>query len=119
MAITTSRDLVWTAAADLSAKQYFIVEGTTTGVNLCGDGEIALGVLQNAPASGAAANVQSIGMTKVICGGTLTVGAAVASDTDGKCVDAASGDFIIGFCVDSAGSGETASIYLHANGRKA
>lgn len=50
------------AAADLSTHQYKAVKFTATGVDLCGAGERACGILTNTPLSGNAAAVLHEGL---------------------------------------------------------
>lgn len=77
-----------TGASTLIAKQYYIVKQHTDGTLILAgvNGAGAIGVLQNKPAVGAAANVQIGGTAKVKAGGTITVGAWVTSDTNGLAV---------------------------------
>lgn len=86
------------AAADLSAKQYFIVNANSSDrINIAGAGGQAVGVLQDDPAAaGRAACVAVSGVSKVVAGGTCTAGSFAASDSAGKAVNAASGDIAIG-----------------------
>lgn len=93
--MATTRDggrLVYKAGADLSEKQYFIVKrGSTAGecVLSSAGSDNHLGVLQNAPASGDAADIvgrHSQNTGKVRAGGTLTPGAALTSDANGEAV---------------------------------
>lgn len=108
------------AAADLSAKHHYLVKMTSTGVNLCGDGEAAIGVLQNKPASGVVAEVETLGTTMCVAGDAITQGANVASDTNGKAVTAASGDFIVGTALTAAGADlEEFTLLLRPQGRAA
>lgn len=80
------------AGADLSTKQFYFVKDDGNGlVVLCGAGEQALGVLQNAPASGEACDVAILGVTKVVCSGALSAGADIASDASGKAKAAVKG----------------------------
>jgi hypothetical protein len=73
------------AGADLSAKQYFFVKlDSNSAVVLAGAGEAALGILQNAPASGAVAIVKFFGPSHCIGGGAITKGGSVAADSNGK-----------------------------------
>lgn len=111
------------AAADLSTKQYFFVKKNTTAGQfaLCStDGEIVSGVLQDDPAAaGRAACICALGLTKVEAGGTLTAGDYVGTDANGKCVKknhtstgADVGDFLCGWVVEGAASGELATIWF-------
>lgn len=112
------------AAADLSAKQfYFVKKNTTAGQYALAsvDGEIVAGVLQDNPAAaGRAAEVCAFGMTKVAAGGTLTAGDFVGTDANGKAVKknhtstgADVGDFLCGYVIEGAASGELATIWFH------
>lgn len=77
------------AAADLTAKQFYAVKVDSNGkAALAGAGEFAIGVLQNKPNSGQAATVAWGGITKAVAGGSITAGATVAVDSNGKLVDA-------------------------------
>lgn len=110
------------AAADLSTKQFFIVKMTATGVNLAGNGEQALGVLQNKPdALGKAATVASVGSTsKVVAAVALAVGADVSSDAAGKAAASASGEYILGKALTaSAADGDLITLHITMPGRLA
>jgi hypothetical protein len=116
------------ASADLSAKQYYGVK--VSGANQVGvvavDGEPGLGVLQNAPTSGEAAEVMMSGITKVLVGTTLPNAETIAGvaqqqawgfDANGKAkpiqrssTGADLGDFIMGFVIEGAVAGEYATV---------
>jgi hypothetical protein len=74
------------AAADLSASQYCFVKLDSAGkVALCGAGQNAVGVLQNAPnADGQLAIIKTFGFTKVKVSADLAIGDVIASDASGK-----------------------------------
>lgn len=74
-------DVLFPAGADLSSGQFLFVKlnGSSQVVLADTAGEAALGVLQNAPASGAVARVRVQGVSKVIAAGTLADGAVVAT----------------------------------------
>lgn len=97
----------YTAGGDLSAKQFhFVKVGTVVGtVVICGASDKPIGIVQNAPLSGEAADVAIIGGgAKLAIAGTVTPGAFLKPDSNGKGVaTAVSGDF---FCAvaDSIGS---------------
>lgn len=76
-----SLDVLYPAGADLSSAQYLFVKLNGSSQIVLADtaGEAALGVLQNAPASGAIARVRVFGVSKVIAAGTLADGAVVAT----------------------------------------
>lgn len=75
-------------SSTLIAKQYYVVAQDTDGtVVLAGaNGTGMVGVLQNKPAVGAAALVRFLGTSKVVCSGTITVGAWVTSASGGTVV---------------------------------
>lgn len=77
------------AAADLTTKQFYAVKVDNTGkAALAGAGEFAIGILQNKPNSGQPGTVAWGGITKALAGGSITAGATVAVNSDGKLVDA-------------------------------
>ena len=80
----------FTAAADLSAKQYFIVKQTTeTAGNITTAAtDVPLGVLQNKPTSGQVMEVAIAGNCKVKLGGTVAVNDPLVSDGNGKAIAA-------------------------------
>jgi hypothetical protein len=71
-------DITVVAAEDLSNDQYRFMVHSSSGVRRPdSEAEVALGVLQNAPASGGAAVVRVYGISKLQVNGALGVGAAV------------------------------------------
>lgn len=86
------------AGADLSAAQYTFVKLDSSGhIIACGDGQDAIGVLQDKPVSGAVGQVMvGTGVTKIKAGASSTDGGDVGIDANGRAVDAASGDYIMG-----------------------
>ena len=76
----------FTAAADLSAKQYYFVKITADNtVNVCAAvTDIPIGVLQNAPASGEAASVMLYGISKVSANEAIAVGNNIGTGDDGQ-----------------------------------
>lgn len=105
------------AGADLSAKQFYVVKINSSGqIVLAGDGEVAYGVLQDKPVSGAVGAVAVFGQTKAILGGTVAAGAKVASDANGKVVTATTGENVLGVCVEGGAVNELRSIELRTLG---
>lgn len=93
------------AGSDLHAYMYRFVTPNAVGkAALTGDGEDAIGVLQNDPAAvnRDAGTMVAPGKTKITAGAITTPGHYVASDSVGRAVDAASGDFILGWFLDEA-----------------
>ena len=88
-------DQSYVAGADLSAKQYYVVEEATTGlITVCDNaGDYPVGVLQNKPASGQAAQVRQSGITKCVSDGSgtaIAIGDDVGTSATGKCIKKAS-----------------------------
>lgn len=106
------------AGSDLSSSQFFFVSVSADGqIDATGDGLHADGVLQNDPdAAGDAAEVAIGGIVKVICGGAVTRGGAVASDASGEAVDAASGDVILGTALETGTDGDIIRIIFQPRG---
>lgn len=79
------QDLLIAAGEDLSSSQFYIVKVSSGAAVKAAAGQLALGVVQNAPASGAIAIVRVFGRSRIIAGATLaTTGVALASDASGK-----------------------------------
>lgn len=75
-----------TAAADLSAKQYYFVKlASATTVNVCSAAtDKPIGVLQNAPTSGQAAEVLALGVSKVSGDANLAAADLIGTSADGQ-----------------------------------
>lgn len=77
-----SIDVLFPAGADLSTTGQLLfvkLNGSSAIVLADTAGEAALGVLQNAPASGAIARVRVAGVSKIVAGASLADGAVVAT----------------------------------------
>lgn len=108
-----------TASADLSAKQHYAlkVSGNGTVTVSSAAGAAVVGVLQNKPTSGQAADVMVSGVTKVEAGtGGLTAGALWQTAADGTAIAAASGDYACGIVLIGASAGEKATVTVNAPG---
>ena len=115
-----------TAAADLSSKQYYFVKlASATTVNVCSAiTDIPIGVLQNTPESGEAAEVCIFGITKVSADGTLAAGNLIGTSADGQADAIAAGSdttvYTQGQAITAASAGETTTMFLNpANCRAA
>lgn len=107
--------------------QYRFVQGEFTsgrGVeNVAGAGEEVLGVTQHAVESqfiisgspDPHVNVRLMGISVVEAGDEVAAGALVATDADGKAVEAEPGDFAVGLALDGAGAdGDLISVFLYS-----
>lgn len=123
MAYKENETLVsYEASTDLSGNQYQLVSLNSSGqLALTGDGARAIGVLQNKPdAQGKAGTVTTDGKARVKVGASITQGGVMASDSNGKAVDAASGDWIQGeFVEDASAADEVTTVELQLNTGKA
>ncbi|MDO8614626.1 MAG: DUF2190 family protein [Dehalococcoidia bacterium] len=91
------------AGADLSAKLHYFAHVDTDGdIVLAGDGEHVLGVITEAAVENSPVTVQFGGIGKVVAGATIVAGERIASDSAGKAVPAAVGDFEVGTALTSA-----------------
>lgn len=109
------------AAADLTGAQFLLVKTTSTGVNKCGAGDHADGVLQNKPNTGQAATVWGPGsVSKVIAGAAVAKGADVASDANAKGITSTTGDYIVGRALTAVSNAdEILSVWITNPGRTA
>ncbi len=110
------------ANTDLSAKQYFIASLTnasgTAQVSVAGIDSTLIGVIQNdANAQGRACEVGVSGITKVICGASVTAGDKLTADTNGKAITLVSGDAkSLGYALTSGSSGDIISALIQKVG---
>lgn len=91
----------------------FAKAGTTEGnVKLAGAGDTALGVTGELDsAEGRRCDVQLDGIAEVECGGSVTFGAKLASDANGKAVVAESGAYL-GIALEGGASGDIIRVKL-------
>lgn len=108
------------AAADLSAKQYYFVKLDSAGkAALCsGATDKPIGILQNAPVSGAEAEVVVSGGSKVVAGGTLDEGNSIGTDGNGKAVALTQGTdttkYVVGQVLSAGASNEIVTVVINA-----
>ena len=109
----------FTAAADLSAKQYhFVSLASATTVNVCtAITNAPIGILQNNPTSGQQAVVQVFGVSKVVADGTLAAGNFIGTSADGQADAISPGTdttvYMTGQCIQAASAGETTTMFLN------
>lgn len=100
------------ANSDLSTKQFFLVKqtGTADKVDLvAANTDRTMGVLVNAPKSGQAAEVQKLGIAKVVSDGSgtsIAAGDPLAADSSGRVVKNATTDRL---CIGTAMDASTAA----------
>lgn len=102
------------AGADLRALQYTFVKVDSSSqiVSAAAGGDV-LGVLQNTPNTGGAAQVMVSGVSKVKCSGTVTAGLAVkvAASTFGA-VNASTSGKGVGIALESGTAGQIVAVEL-------
>ena len=109
----------FTAAADLSGKQYhFVVLASATTVNVCtAITNAPIGILQNDPESGEQAVVRISGVSKVVAAGTLAAGNFIGTSADAQADAISPGTdttvYMTGQCVEAASAGETTTMILN------
>ena len=122
MAWATGGDKIthMTAASTMASNQYkFVKKSGATTFALCATaGEAGLGVLQDAPASGAG-EIQVGGISKVVLGGTVTAGDALTCDANGDAVTSTlASDYIFGRALVSGVDNDLIPLLLTQEGAK-
>lgn len=110
----------FTAGEDLSAKQYHFVKidnGDGEVVAVSGATDRPIGVLQNAPTLGQAAEVTIVGGTKVECGGSASFGEPLFASASATAVTLAFGGsgsaaYSVGTFIESAAAGAIAAAVI-------
>lgn len=105
------------STADMSLKQYRFVKGGAA------DGEVVvaaaatdllLGVLQNTPAAAEAAQLQVVGISKILCGGVVTRFSRLTSDANGKAIVAVGAQVVGAIALQAGVDGDIISALVIA-----
>jgi len=112
-----------TASADLRTHQfkYVKVSGNNTVTICAATTDIPIGILQNTPNTGQAANVCAIGITKISSDAALTAGNEIGTSADGQAAVYAPGTDttkrINGVVLEGSGAaGELATAFVNCPG---
>jgi hypothetical protein len=104
------------AGADLSSSQYYYVKlSTTDTVVVCAAAtDVPIGILQNAPASGAEATIMVTGISKVNSNAALSIGNLIGTSGDGQADAKTAGsdttEYVVGVVLESSsGAGALAT----------
>lgn len=102
------------AGADLTANQFYFVKLDSNGnAVLAGDGNSAIGVLQNTPNIGEACELIQYGETEVVVGVQLAPGDPIGSSAAGKAAKLVYGTdtakYVLGRAKEVSGSSPTAN----------
>ena len=114
-----------TSVSDNSSKQFYAVAvGTANDFTVdvvAGVGAVTIGILQNNPKAGAAAEVATAGLSKAVSHGTITAGDLLMTYSDGtlETYSAGSNHYIVGTAMQSAVIGDTFSVHLGSKGPNA
>lgn len=101
--------------------QFLAVKMSTVALTVSlttGSGERMMGLLQNKPSTGIAADVGYQGFSKAVAGATITPGVElmVSSTAAGTLIPATTGLYAIGRSINGAAVGEVFDAYLFGNG---
>lgn len=107
--IPVLKPAIFTAGADLSSSQYYFVKQSGQTVVACAAAtDIPIGVLQNAPTSGQAAEVMIIGISKVSSDAALSVGNLIGTSGDGQADAKTPGtdttEYVVGRVIGASGA---------------
>ncbi len=92
-----------TASADLTLLQHrFVIVSASEQVNVAGVAASAIGVLQNKPNTGQAAEVVAAGVSNVIASAAITAGTDLATAANGKVAAATAGQNVVGKAIQAA-----------------
>lgn len=95
----------YTAAADLSGKQYHAVRGSainTTNQASDATNSGVLGVLQNKPKSSENATIAFLGLSKFVVGGAITANDILTTNSSGRAAVVTSGQMAMGRAIETA-----------------
>lgn len=108
------------AAVDLSEKLHYFAKIDTSGlIDLAADGGPVAGTIIEGAVAGKPATVAFGAIGKVICAEAITPGAILASDTNGKAVAAAAGDWVAGIALNTSASTAGDLVpFIFASGRR-
>lgn len=109
------------AGADLSSSQYKLVKvNSSSKVIACAaTTDIPIGILQNKPVSGDAAEIMAIGISKVQADSALTAGNVFGTSSDGQAAPYVAGTdttkYGVGIVIEGAGStaGNLATVFIN------
>jgi hypothetical protein len=102
------------AGADLTGQQYNAVKLDAAGdVVVAGAGELAIGVLQNAPNTGEAASVVALGGALAVAGGSIDEGAFLKVDAAGDLVATTTDkDFYVARAIKAAADNDIFEVFV-------
>jgi hypothetical protein len=102
------------AGEDLRDYQYYAVKFDSLGrcVRCTTQGELSIGILQNDPNLGESASIMTLGQSFGVLGGSVSAGAAVMTDTNGRFITHNGNYAIAGYTRESGANANIITIYL-------
>lgn len=111
-------DLSFKAGEDLSGKQYtavYLSAANEVKFATSTNSSLLVGILQNKPKSGEAAEVRDLGTTKWLAGAAVAAGDPLTVNGSGRAIKVTSGGMVLGQALDAVGAdGETLTARVHA-----
>jgi len=96
-------DVSLESGEDLSNAQFLAVALNSNGkVVKAKSDTLPIGILQDKPKEGQAANVRMLGISKVVAGGAIAIGDVLTADDDGRLIAASTGYYPIGIALEAA-----------------
>jgi hypothetical protein len=108
-------DISLDAADDYEDEQFHIMylSSEYTASLATGGSQMLVGILQNKPdAAAKACEIRRVGISKVVCGGVISVGDEITSDANGHAETATEGDRYVGIALEAGVEGRTISILM-------
>lgn len=114
----TTITLISTGDLSAATNQYKFVktDSNNDGFVLAGDGEDAIGVLQDTPQAGEAASICVAGITKVYAGASFNAGVKLSAGAGGVANTSANGDYMLGFALRGGSNGAITTMLFQKDG---
>lgn len=108
-------DMSLDAARDLEDYQFHILQLSAeyTADKATGGDQMLVGILQNKPdEEGKSCEIRRVGISKVVCGGNISVGDEVTSDANSHGITATEGQRYVGIALEAGVEGRTISLIM-------
>ncbi|MFL6864119.1 MAG: hypothetical protein ACJ8DZ_14080 [Allosphingosinicella sp.] len=105
------------SVGDLTGKEHHFAKYVADGIDLCGDGERAGGVIQEGKDIGRHSTIATGNQLKVVASAALARGTSVTSNADSQAKAAGDGDEVNGVVIEpSSAAGEMCLIEFNPTG---
>lgn len=108
-------DMSLDAARDLSDYQFHILQlsDVYTADKATSPDEVLVGILQNKPdEEGKAAEIRRVGISKVVCGGTINDGDYITADANSHAIVATNAERYVGIALENGIAGRVISVIM-------